>query len=94
MLPKSGKKWDKKMTVVYGHDSKRGLQVKNKWSKGLDSGCVSGGKLTALVVDKGGRRQYTRQVKCKDYRPRKALKIEEVLQDAYSAVTKDERVED
>ena len=67
MLPRKFKQWDKRTTVIYGHDSKRGLQLR-QWSKGLDSGCVSGGRLTALVVDHGGRSQYTKQVKCKDYR--------------------------
>ena len=44
----------KPVTVVYGHDSKRGLNLK-RWSKGLDSGCVNGGRLSALVVDAWGR---------------------------------------
>ncbi|TKA61762.1 hypothetical protein B0A55_11459 [Friedmanniomyces simplex] len=39
--------------AVYGHDSKMGLQV-HRWSKGLDSGCVSGGRLTAMVLDARG----------------------------------------
>lgn len=38
-----------RLTLVYGHDSKRGLQMKD-YSLGLDSGCVSGGKMTALVL--------------------------------------------
>lgn len=46
-----------RVTVVYGHDSKRGLNVK-KYSKGLDSGCVNGDRLTALVVEGGGRQGY------------------------------------
>ncbi|KAF2144324.1 uncharacterized protein K452DRAFT_194200, partial [Aplosporella prunicola CBS 121167] len=37
-------------TIVYGHDSKRGLNLR-EWSKGLDSGCVRGGALSALVVE-------------------------------------------
>ncbi len=90
LLPKNGKKWDKRTTVIYGHDSKRGLQLK-QWSKGLDSGCVSGGKLTALVVANGGRSQYIKQVKCKDYRQMKAL---EVSEEAYSALTQDGHVEE
>ncbi|KAJ4363429.1 hypothetical protein N0V83_009722 [Neocucurbitaria cava] len=40
-------------TVVYGHNRKRGLNIQ-KYTKGLDTGCVSGGRLTALVVDKKG----------------------------------------
>ncbi|KAF2086435.1 Metallo-dependent phosphatase, partial [Saccharata proteae CBS 121410] len=40
---------ERRSTVVYGHDSKTGLNLQ-RWSKGLDSGCVGGGKLSALVV--------------------------------------------
>ncbi|KAI9659369.1 MAG: hypothetical protein M1821_001627 [Bathelium mastoideum] len=43
--------WEGHTTVIYGHDSKRGLNLK-EWSKGLDSGCTNGGSLTALVVEK------------------------------------------
>ncbi|KAJ4386757.1 hypothetical protein N0V93_009655 [Gnomoniopsis smithogilvyi] len=45
-------------TVVYGHDAKSGLKVPKEYGKGkkgytfgLDSGCVYGGKLTALVIE-------------------------------------------
>jgi bis(5'-nucleosyl)-tetraphosphatase (symmetrical) len=38
-----------RLTLVYGHDSKRDLQVED-YSFGLDSGCVNGGKMTALVL--------------------------------------------
>ncbi|KAJ7035100.1 Metallo-dependent phosphatase-like protein [Mycena alexandri] len=37
-------------TVVYGHAASRGLDVK-RWSVGLDSGCVSNRRLSALVLD-------------------------------------------
>ena len=40
---------DERMTVVYGHDSKRKIQIKG-YSIGLDSGCVNGKKMTALVL--------------------------------------------
>ena len=68
MLPEL-KEWkdEKRMVVVYGHDSNRGLEVK-KWSKGLDSGCVSGGRLTALVVGHGQTKEELVSVPCKDYR--------------------------
>lgn len=45
-------------TVVYGHDAKSGLRVpkefghgKKGYTFGLDSGCVYGGQLTALVIE-------------------------------------------
>ncbi|CRK44355.1 hypothetical protein BN1723_006064 [Verticillium longisporum] len=38
-----------RIAVVYGHDAKRGLHV-GEYAFGLDSGCVRGGKLSALVV--------------------------------------------
>jgi bis(5'-nucleosyl)-tetraphosphatase (symmetrical) len=42
-----------RLTLVYGHDSKRGLQMED-YSLGLDSGCVNGEKLTALVLRPNG----------------------------------------
>jgi len=68
-------------TVVYGHDSHRGLQMA-KWSLGIDTGCVKGDRLTALIVGDGGR-MIIRQVPCKDYRPRRPLEVEveDVLRD-------------
>ena len=41
-------------TVVYGHAASRGLDLK-RWTKGLDSGCVYGRKLSALVVNSHGK---------------------------------------
>ena len=49
-------------TAVYGHNRKKGLNV-HEYSYGLDTGCVSGGKLTALVVDGEGKAEIV-QVKC------------------------------
>lgn len=40
----------RRTAVVYGHDSKAGL-VDRPFSLGLDSGCVKGGQLSALVVE-------------------------------------------
>lgn len=51
-----------RLSVVYGHNRKRGLNLQ-EFTFGLDSGCVSGGKLTALVVDHKGKTEII-QVKC------------------------------
>ncbi|QQK43277.1 Ser/Thr protein phosphatase family [Penicillium digitatum] len=53
------------MTVVYGHDASTSLSIRT-FTKGLDSGCVKGGKLTALVIEDGGKQSLT-QVSCHDY---------------------------
>jgi len=64
---KHTKKNHDRRVVVYGHDSKTGLNVKT-WTKGLDSGCVSGGELTALVVGYKTAEELV-SVKCKhDYK--------------------------
>lgn len=56
-------------TVIYGHDAKRGFR-QERYTIGLDSGCVKGGALTALVVEgkeggKGGFTHTVMQVHCK-----------------------------
>lgn len=48
------RKHSRPSVVVYGHDSPRGLNLK-KWSKGLDSGCVNGDQLTAMVLNAWGQ---------------------------------------
>ncbi|PBP24962.1 putative ser/Thr protein phosphatase family [Diplocarpon rosae] len=56
-------------TVIYGHDSKKGLQIK-KYSMGVDTSCLKGGKLTAVVIE-GGQSDHTHKlvhVNCKDGR--------------------------
>lgn len=35
--------------IYYGHEARRGLNLR-KYSKGLDSGCDGGGKLSAMVI--------------------------------------------
>ena len=71
MLPKP-----KRSTIIYGHDSQRGLQLE-KYSKGLDTGCVTGGQLTALVVSSGvNPKPKIVSVDCKDYRPKRASTAE------------------
>lgn len=85
IFPSSGSKAqsakEKHTTIVYGHDAPRGLQLK-QYSKGIDTGCVKGGKLTALVLDDAGKWQ-TVQVQCKDHRKRRPLdvELEDVLRD-------------
>lgn len=63
-------------TVVYGHDAKSGLRVPKEYGKGkkgytfgLDSGCVYGGKLTALVIEVEGNEAVHNivQVDCEQY---------------------------
>ncbi|KAI6752918.1 hypothetical protein HG531_005087 [Fusarium graminearum] len=54
-------------SVVYGHDAKMGYQ-EDSYTFGLDSGCVKGNALTALVVqanEEGGWKHSTHQVTCK-----------------------------
>ncbi|OQE19440.1 hypothetical protein PENSTE_c015G09556 [Penicillium steckii] len=53
------------MTVVYGHDAKTSLKIRT-YTKGLDSGCVKGGKLTALVIEDDGKQSIV-QVRCRGY---------------------------
>ncbi|PIG81693.1 Ser/Thr protein phosphatase family [Aspergillus arachidicola] len=52
-------------TVIYGHDSKSSLSLKT-YTKGIDTGCFKGGRLTALVVGDGGK-QKTVQVRCNNH---------------------------
>ncbi|OHF03228.1 calcineurin-like phosphoesterase [Colletotrichum orchidophilum] len=52
--------------VAYGHDSKTGLNIA-QYTFGLDSGCVNGGELTALVIEasaEGGVTHFIKSVKC------------------------------
>lgn len=55
-------KWEKaqlklkkseRQVVIYGHDAGRGLNLK-EYSKGLDSRCVRGGTLTAMIMTAKG----------------------------------------
>jgi hypothetical protein len=53
-------------TVIYGHDAGTSLNIQ-RYTKGLDSGCVYGRKLTAFIIEDGGSHKVV-QVKCKEYR--------------------------
>jgi predicted phosphodiesterase/translation initiation factor 1 (eIF-1/SUI1) len=55
----------KPVTVIYGHNARKGLQL-HKHTKGLDTACARGGKLTALVVDGDGKQEVI-QVKSKQH---------------------------
>lgn len=66
--------FESRTTVVYGHDSKKGLQIK-QYTKGLDTGCVKGGQLTALVVGENGKQEIF-QVDGKDYRKRPPVQLD------------------
>lgn len=52
------------MTVIYGHDARSSLRIE-KYSKGLDTACIKGGKLTAFVFENGGKQSVV-QVPCVD----------------------------
>jgi bis(5'-nucleosyl)-tetraphosphatase (symmetrical) len=54
-------------TVVYGHNAKSGYK-ESKYTIGLDSACVKGGALSALIVEAGGSggfKHKTLQVRCR-----------------------------
>lgn len=52
------------MTVIYGHDTKTGHAICD-YTKGLGSSSVKGEKLTALVIEVGGKQSLVQQ-KCGD----------------------------
>ncbi|KAL9076492.1 MAG: hypothetical protein Q9157_003620 [Trypethelium eluteriae] len=76
--PEAREEWEGHTMVIYGHDSKRGLNLR-EWSKGLDSGCVNGGTLTALVVEKVAKdgkgkeraKIWTESVQCQSSKKKK-----------------------
>jgi hypothetical protein len=44
-----GSRWQGPPQIVFGHHAAPGLQM-HAWATGLDSGCVYGGRLTAMVL--------------------------------------------
>ena len=44
-----GERYDGPPHVVFGHNAPVGIQI-HRWATGLDSGCVYGGALTAMVL--------------------------------------------
>lgn len=82
---KDGWSSEKQTTVIYGHDAKTGLQI-HKYTKGLDTGCVRGGQLTALVVDHTGKQKIVR-VDCKSNRQRHRVQdnVKDILGNGKSA---------
>ncbi len=58
-------------TAIYGHNSKRGLVIED-YSFGIDTGCLKGGQLTAVVIE-GGNSDHKHKivhVDCTDVRNR------------------------
>lgn len=51
-----------RMTVFYGHDAHEGLTLR-KYSAGLDSGCVAGGRLTAMVISQNATGALAHKIK-------------------------------
>ncbi|CCX05552.1 Similar to Bis(5'-nucleosyl)-tetraphosphatase; acc. no. B2VGQ8 [Pyronema omphalodes CBS 100304] len=52
-------------TVIYGHYAARGLDIR-PLSKGLDTNCVRGGKLTAFVVSSSSKDPKIVSVNCRE----------------------------
>lgn len=53
-------------TVFYGHNARRGLELTD-YTKGLDSGCVKGDRLSAIVITQSKKGNYKHKlysVKC------------------------------
>lgn len=68
-------------TVVFGHDAKRGLQ-QGKFSIGLDSACVYGHQLSALLIvaTENGVESHLVQVDCADPIVTEGGKAEDIAQ--------------
>jgi hypothetical protein len=49
-----GERWEGPTQIVFGHNALPGLQL-HPWATGLDTACVYGGKLTAMVLAEAER---------------------------------------
>ncbi|OJD16689.1 hypothetical protein AJ78_03159 [Emergomyces pasteurianus Ep9510] len=59
-------------TVIYGHDANTSPSLK-KYTKGLDTNCVKGGKLSSMIIQDGGDSRIA-NVKCKNYMTKRKSK--------------------
>ena len=61
------KEGKKPVTIVYGHNAARGLEIQ-QYTKGIDSNCVHGGRLTALVIQGGLQpKSFVVSIPCNEY---------------------------
>ncbi|PGH03118.1 hypothetical protein AJ79_07445 [Helicocarpus griseus UAMH5409] len=71
--PGESARYSSATTVIYGHDGHPSPSIK-KYTKGLDTNCVKGGKLSAMIIEDGGKSRIE-DVKCKNYRLKAKKKL-------------------